>query len=175
MEKILPFNLRKIHSGIDWVMRALAGKKEVREALKCVLYEGNTLVACDGKRLHILKDDELSGVFPEPGLYEIIVAKDNTILRKKEDVKFPNYKQVIPETSKTELKLVIEDDTLSISKAVIILGRLRVDWGINFDYVADLACDKWELTCDVEKSKGYKLTAGNKIAVIMPIDMKVKA
>jgi len=172
MEKILPFNLRKIHPGIDWVMRAVAGKKEEREALKCVLYEENTLVACDGKRLHILKDDELSGVFPEPGLYEIIAAKDNTILRKKEDLEFPKYKQVIPETSKTELKLFIEDDTLSISKAVIRLSRLRLDWGINFDYVKALASDQWELVCDVEKSNGYKLTAGNKIAVIMPISMK---
>lgn len=170
--KTLPMNLRKNNYGIDFVLKAVDSKHEV---FSCVLVDGNKLIGCDGKRLHIYEDDIVKEIFPEPGVYKITIVKKETFIEKKE-ISYPEYLKVIPEGEESNLTLTIEENSLSISKAVILLARKaeKQNFGINFDYVSDLSGEKWNLITNMETAKTFKLVNDKKTltAVIMPIELK---
>lgn len=172
--KSLPINLKKSNYGIEFVLKAVAGKKENREVLKCVFVDKCKLVATDGARLHIFEDDSVRETFEADGIYDVVCNKDRTFIDKKIDLIFPEYLKVIPEDKGIFLTLDIKDYEISISQAIILLSRQaqKQNYGIKIEYVSDLAGYKWDLKVDMETSKVFKLVSGKMTAVISPFEIK---
>ena len=81
----------KPKNDFQWVAQAMA-VKDVRYYLNFVYSDGKRLMATDGHRAHIIKDD----VSYEPGFYD----KNGTFIHGPEFAKFPDIDRIIPKTDK---------------------------------------------------------------------------
>jgi hypothetical protein len=140
------------------------------------------LVSTDGKRLHKITYEAgaLAGVFTENGDYEIVSKKADTIILKKTDDHgtFPDWRKVVP---KDTVRLY---DALSFSKKSFDEDCYRVcqmEILVNSDYLRPLGSNNrslvWSMDIDPrqmlrnlkDKYSVLVFTAGNRVALIMPI------
>ena len=78
-----------------------------REFLTHVYYDGENLVSTDGKQMKVIKIGEIDGIEKNKYIKIDTTGKDNIVIEQDEkDYGFyPNYKRVIPENNKQQIKL----------------------------------------------------------------------
>lgn len=138
----------------------------------------NTIVASNGKRLHIAKKVDLSQ-FIELDESELD-DKGGVVLRVKVsakeisfngviDCKFPDYTKIIPaHTQNALVEFKSNDKDIGFSAGYHTISRLISD-PINYKYIQSLfnACNEWRIFYGASSSACY-FESGDLSAVIMP-------
>ena len=152
----------------QWLTKAMAGKNEVRYYLQHIYADGSNLVATDGLRLHI----HTANTLPD-GYYDKNMQKIN------EDAKFPEYKRVLPNSSR------VRHQSRKLTKSFLLSGEIRVHSGkeeainpigdvwVKKQYLVD-ALSFWDSSETVEinyagKMDSITISANDCLAVVMPI------
>lgn len=163
----LNLNAKKYLPELLWVLKARSKDKN-REPLKYLNIDDSGYACTDGRRLHFSSNRAGLPAGLENGLYDVIVAKDLIIFNPQEGI-FPEYKTIIPKNIETPLELYINDDSQSISCALTSIS-CRVLQGlnsINYDYLKDLAGEKWII--HGSPGMAIKFIAPGRLAVVMPL------
>ena len=102
---------REIKNEIKNLLATAAKKSNVlndarREFLAHVYYDGENLITTDGKKMKVIKIGEIDGIEPNKYIEIDTTGKDDIILKQDEkDYGFyPNYKRVIPDGNKQQIK-----------------------------------------------------------------------
>jgi DNA polymerase III sliding clamp (beta) subunit (PCNA family) len=159
----------------QWLAKAMADKNDVRYYLQYICADGSNLVATDGHRLHIYTANTLpDGVKTLPdGFY------DKNMQKIELDAKFPNYKRVLPNSSR------MGHESRKLTKSFLLSGEIRVHGGkeeainvigdiwVNKQYLVD-ALSFWDSSETVEINyagamDSITISANDCLAVIMPI------
>lgn len=153
-------------ASILFVCKAIS-KDETRFALNHIKVEEERIIATDGRRLHIA-DIECDFDFLEPGHYlvEKINKKSVTLLRNNdEDIKYPNWEQVIPEGFKNKESVEAGDSFVS---------QVALATGAKFctNYLEDINSAIGFGSLNVhfnDKFETIKIEDGTRTAIIMPM------
>jgi hypothetical protein len=152
----------------QWLAKAMADKNDVRYYLQYIYADGSNLVATDGHRLHIHTANKLAD-----GFYDKNMQKIN------QDAKFPDYKRVLPNSSR------MGHESRKLTKSFLLSGEIRVHGGkeeainviadvwVNKKYLVD-ALSFWDSSETVEINYAgtmdpISISANDCLAVIMPI------
>jgi len=152
-----------------------AAKEETRYAINCVQVNRISLVAVDGKRLHIARMEHNW----EPGLYEVAKKTKGKIVLIKSETKaaFPRWQDIVPaHCNYFRSAYDYYDNGLWISRTVGVLARLGI--GVNSNYLTPLVeyGPYWDIYYGAFDQPLYAVNQDqyNKTkccAVIMPVDM----
>lgn len=90
------FEWRSIENGFEelqWVLRAIAGKNDIRQNIQCLHIDMDFIVATDGHRLHLMSND-----FNAPiGLWRPkAISKKAVAFEEQLDMEFPEYDRILP-------------------------------------------------------------------------------
>ncbi|MBP7735982.1 MAG: hypothetical protein KA369_08420 [Spirochaetes bacterium] len=148
-----------------------AGTDPEREVFRHIHSTGKEIICTDSRRMHIA-EMEL-----EPGNWFILKrAKSEIIIHRAEDnsINFPNWKQVVPDCTdylKTEFRAT---STHPYSGVVMLLKRLPLKTGINYEYLNDLKGHEWDVYYSRENFKIIKFenVYSGLTALIMPMQLK---
>ena len=167
----LNLNAKKYLTELLWVLKARSTDKN-RKQLKYLNIDDTGYCCTDGCRLHFSSNRKNLPNGLENGLYEVIIANDLIIFQPQEGT-FPDYKQVIPKDIEAPLELNIDNNSASISCALTLVSYkiLNSEYTINFDYLKDLADNKWTVHGKPDY-KGIKFVVPGLMALIMPLRLK---
>jgi DNA polymerase III sliding clamp (beta) subunit (PCNA family) len=161
------------HAGLYWVNKARTDNTDTRYALKYIKVDNDQAIATDGHRMHIYK---LDTVIPD-GHYEVVTCnkKEITLLRTDDEITFPDYKRVIPESGNGKV-VHINGYPDKIAQSYTTLVRAMEKNTVNYQYYTDIASAGIEWKAEIQNTTGYepiKLTSenGDYLAVVMPIRM----
>ena len=90
------FEWNSIERGFDelqWVLRAIAGKNDIRQNIQCLHIDEKFIVATDGHRLHLMDN-----IYDAPcGLWRPkTISKKAVAFEEQLDMEFPDYDRVFP-------------------------------------------------------------------------------
>jgi len=100
-------------------------KNETR-GMQRVLVEKGLMVATDGMRMFVYKNDALNDVIPE-GLYEVLILKATELLLEvsSNEMRYQNWRSVIPERGDCK--------TIAVTGFDCLLGMLAEETGVVID------------------------------------------
>ena len=152
-----------------------AAKEETRYAINCVQINKNSLVATNGRRLHIAHMEHNW----EPGLYEVVKkTKGKIVLIKSEtEATFPQWQDIVPaHCNYFRSAYYGYGSDLWVDRNVGILARLGI--GINSSNLVPLVeyGPRWNIYYGAFDQPLYAVSQGQDdtikcCAVIMPVDM----
>jgi len=131
--------LIKKHSdflGIKWVLKATS-KETSSFLLEDIIFDSGKWVGTDGHRIHIYESQES---FKE-GIYESTVNNSGKIVLKSVSdklSKYPEWKTVFSELSKTPVELRIEPTSHSSVEYTKIIRCMEASVTLNFQFFEDL-------------------------------------
>ena len=136
------FEWKSIEHGfneLQWVMRALAGKNDIRQNIQCLHIDVDFIVATDGHRLHMMSNDFNAPV----GLWRPkTISKKAVAFEEQLDMEFPEYERVLPTTGNpVRERFYIEDKKTSwgMRLATPFLRVLTYTrQAFNIDYLLDM-------------------------------------
>jgi len=167
----LNLNAKKYLTELLWVLKARSTDKN-RENLKYLNIDDTGYCCADGRRLHFSSNRKNLPNGLENGLYNVIISKDLVIFQPEEG-NFPDYKGIIPKDNEAPLKLMIDNDSASISCALskISCKVLNGENSINYDYLKDLADNSWNV--HGTPGQAIKFITPGLLAIVMPLRLEV--
>ena len=136
------FEWRSIENGFEelqWVLRAIAGKNDIRLNIQCLHIDVDFIVATDGHRLHLMAND-----FNAPiGLWRPKkITKKEVVFEEQLDMEFPEYDRVLPTHGNRERESFCVEGYRDTSwGAKLAIPFLRVltytKQAFNIDYLLD--------------------------------------
>jgi DNA polymerase III sliding clamp (beta) subunit (PCNA family) len=152
----------------QWLAKAMAGKNDVRHYLQYIYADGLDLVATDGHRLHIYTANTLPDGFYNKNIFKI-----------NQDAKYPDYKRVLPNSSR------VRHQSRKLTKSFLLSGEVKLHTGkdeainvigdvwVKKQYLVD-ALSFWDASETVEINyagamDSITISANDCLAVVMPI------
>ena len=178
MERIV--TVRNQIERVKWVARAVAGKSDNREALRCVHVGSGFAFATDGHRLHT-SNHEIFGscAFPE-GQYEIIKSNRKEIILKESGSAWSyhegnvekTFKNIFPDCSEfSRTELTNNDRWRTSGEAFALLMRKYLVGIIDINYFNDVFPAGESMTFYFTNETLDPVVAVNAgyVAIIMPV------
>jgi len=172
------FEWNSIEQGFDelqWVLRAIAGKNDIRQNIQCLHIDVNFIVATDGHRMHILSNDYNAPI----GLWRPKkITKKEVVFEEQLDMEFPEYDRVLPTKGDPLRKsFYVEDPRRGGWGAKLAAPFLHVltyaKQAFNIDYLTDMLSleGNWtvESTGDYAMRPLVAMRSETCLAVLMPI------
>jgi len=152
---------------LKWVLKARS-KDPSRLPLQCVLVEDDKgfprFTCTDGRRLN----SAIIEMIIEPGTYDVVLntAKE-VVLSQNEDVKYPNYKQVIPNTEGFKKIKNVCSDLVNLANF-----RIAKEFGVcvDYKYLADILSLKTSFDVyNEDELMPVVFKDGETMALLMPL------
>lgn len=159
-------------SGTDkfaWLFQAVT-TDPTREVLMYAYCDGDFVVATDGRRLHLMPNEEglAKGYYNQRK--ELIPEQDHPYT-------YPNYKQVIPNYSGSEVKIemrhseLVADSSERVRRKIIHYKHIVDEFKINLQYLKEATTmdEKFTVLYDAMPAPFLLKLSGGRLAVIMPV------